>query len=94
MQHRLSAVWDRLVESGIDSHIKRQNVEFYKAIRSDWFYRIHSKKITEELLRNEDISSTLMLIFVVSGLGYSMAIIVFAMELVWASCGCVVPTPA
>lgn len=83
MQYRLVAVWDQLVASGIDNYIKQQNLAFYKTIRSDWLYRMHLQTNTDELINYEGYNTTVILLLVVLGIGYSMAILAFGIELVW-----------
>lgn len=83
IRNRYAAILVRLIEAGIVDHHERQNIEFYKIIRSDLLYHMNAKKQSEELLNNEELSSTLMLFAVVLGFGYTISAIVFAMELVW-----------
>lgn len=89
MQNRWSEVWDRLVESGIDNHIKRQNVEFYKTIRSDWFYRDYLNNAFNEMVdQKEGRTSALMLFFVVLVFGHGLAVFAFLLELMGVQLWC------
>lgn len=92
MQARFFALWDRLVESGIDAHVNDQIIALYKTIRYEW----SKSSVGEPHLAVEDtdgngtadgFNGQLMLLMLVFGFGNGFAGLVFGMELLWDKFG-------
>lgn len=81
MQHRVTTLWSRLVESGINQLVQRQTADLYKAARSEWFRRM---QLTRDGAGEDDGGRSAMWLFaVVLGIGHSAAVVAFLAELVW-----------
>lgn len=88
MQDRFMDHWDRLVESGIDKYVRRQTIDFYKSVRSEWFHRMKANKHVEEeasYVTDNGLSSELILFLLILICGHTIAGIAFAIELLWNS---------
>lgn len=85
MQLPIFTMWQRLVEAGIDGHLKRLNIALYRAIRRDRL-RANSLVINTNVVdlikeSNEAIGSDLMLLLIVLSCGYTLAGFAFLNEL-------------
>lgn len=88
LQERFIALWDRLVESGIDRHVGRQTVALYKTKRTEWLRRLDDDATTTArrlALRDDDGDgggggSQMVLFGVVLGIGWSVAGLGFLLE--------------
>lgn len=81
-QHRVGALWTRLMESGIGAHIERQHVALYKTIRAQWLTPPNGTNIAATAA--DDGGQVLRLCALVLGIGWSMAVLAFVVELVVA----------
>lgn len=84
MQDRFYALWQRMVESGINQYEQRQHFALYKAVRSEMFRLTQTYR--QPLHENENMNNydelPILLFHLVLGVGYAMALLAFAFELV------------
>lgn len=78
MQSRFNTLWTRLDESGITNHVEHQTIGLYKTIRAERSRGFIRPK--ENQFENIDRSG-LVLLGLVLLFGYSIAGLVFLMEL-------------